>query len=450
MQEFPDDASYVELSPLTLVKWIDTSPDLQYIREAADKLQGRYENESQSLSFQTPDRKIVSERKNNLKHKLREILWPSGASLRGKTSSSQEFDQSCSTTANLMAGSTLWDAISTFPILQYGTSAYLGILSTPAAIAMSAGLMFISNWSGQSSCNRTKGKKVNARQALIFFAMLSFGKTALAGVGMDILVNTSGITKDHATMLANDQIHKSQQQLKQLRRLENPKYVEYKQSCDTLKSQLATLPRDNPLFNTFYVKAYGEYREQQAMQGMNFQQKLGNFGGSIGNIPGDCNKQRLQAEIDGRAGDQLSIKLDKWRTEKEVQPPLKFLSQNFPDVFSERFRIVNNEVVIRDGGEMVSAAWSQFFTKLFDPSRIGELGFSLFWMFISTILSGGAIFFLRNKSKSEDMKMSYSNELLLEREKFLEGYTEALEDYQAKRRRSLAERENNSQRGDKS
>jgi hypothetical protein len=439
MPEKPLDASFVELSPLTLVKWIDTSPDLQYIREAADKLQARYDSEAKEISFQTPDRKIISKRRDNLKHKLREIFWPSGASLRGNTSASQEFDQSCSTTANLMAVSTLWDAISTYPILQYGTSSYLGILATPAAIAISTLLMFGSNWSGQHSCNRTKGKKGNARGALALFAVLSFGKTALAGVGMDILVNNSGITKEYAAMLANEQIEKTQEQLNKLRKLENPKYLEYKQSCETLKSQLEPLERNNPLFTTFYVRAYGEYKEQQAMQGMSTQQKLEKFGGSISNIPGDCNKQRLQAEIDGSAGDQLSIRLDQWRTLKESQPPLQFLSQNFPEVFTDKFKVVGKEVIIRDGGQMVAAAWTQFFAKLFDPSRAGELGFSLFWMFCSVVLSGGAVFLLWGKSKSEDMKMSYSNELLLKREEFLEGYTEALEEYQARRRRSMTE-----------
>jgi len=439
MSEIPSGTSIIQLSPLTLVKWIDTSPDLQYIREAADKLQARYDSEGKEISFQTPDRKIISKRRDNLRHKLREILWPSGASLRGNTSASQEFDQSCSTTANLMAASTLWDAISTYPILQYGTSSYLGFLAAPAAIAMSAGLMFASNWSGQHSCNRTKGKKGNARGALIFFATLSFGKTALAGVGMDILVNSSGITKEYAATLANEQIEKSQEQLTKLRRFENPKYLEFKQACDESKKQLAPLKRTDPLFTTIYVRAYGEYKEQQAMQGMSTQQKLERFGGSVSNIPGECNKQRVQAEIDGSAGDQLSIRLDQWRTLKESQPPLQFLSQNFPEVFADKFKVVGNEVTIRDGGQMVSAAWTQFFSKLFNPSRSGELGFSLFWMFVSVVLSGGAVFFLWGKSKSEDMKMSYSNELLLEREKFLEDYTEALEEYQARRRSSMAQ-----------
>jgi len=253
------------------------------------------------------------------------------------------------------------------------------------------------------------------------------------------LLIVQALPKEYAALLANEQIDKTQEQLNKLRKLENPKYLEYKQSCETLKNQLKPLERDNPLFTTFYVRAYGEYKEQQAMQGMSTQQKLERFGGSISNIPGDCNKQRLQAEIDGSAGDQLSIRLDQWRTLKESQPPLQFLSQNFPDVFTDKFKVVGNEVIIRDGGQMVTAAWTQFFTKLFDPSRAGELGFSLFWMFCSVVLSGGAVFLLWGKSKSEDMKMSYSNELLLEREKFLEGYTEALEEYQARRRSSMAQ-----------
>jgi hypothetical protein len=449
MQQESKDASHVELSPLTLVKWIDTSPDLKYIREAADKIQARYDNESKEISFQTPDRRIVSNRRDNFRHRLREILWPSGVSIRGKTSASQEFDQSCSTTANLMSGSTAWDAVSTFPLLQYGVSSYLGILAAPSAISLSLLLMILSNWSGQLSCNRTKGKKATARNALLFFAFLSFGKTALAGVGMDILVNKSGITKEYAARLAEEQINKSQRQLNLLRKLENPKYLEYKQSCDALKVQLAPLERANPLFTTFYVRAYGEYKDQQAMQGMSTNDKLQRYGGSINNIPGDCNKQRIQAEIDGNAGDQLSLRLDKWRSQKEDQTSFQFLSTNFPDIFNDKFKVENDQIVIRDGGQMVSAAWTQFFAKLLEPSKVGELGFSLFWMFVSVVLSSGAVFFLWGKSKSEDMKMSYSNELLLEREKFLEGYTVTLEDYQAQRRKSIRNRLNNNSGGTK-
>jgi hypothetical protein len=438
MAETPKDSSVVELSPLTLVKWIDTSPDLRYIREAADNIQARYDSDSKDIAFQTPNRRTVSSREDSIGFRLKEFFWPSGKSLRGTTCASQEFDQSCRNTASLMAGSTLWDAVSTYPIIQYGFSSYLGILSIPSAISLSLLMMFFSNKAGQESCNRTKGKKSSARNALLVFFVLSAIKTALAGVGMDILVNSSGITKEYASQLANEQIDNSQRQLNELRKLRNPKYLEYKDSCDTLKQQMQGLKREDPLFTTLYVRAYGEYRQQLGNQSLSIKQILQKYGASISNVPGDCVKQRIQAEIDGSAADQLSLKLDKWRAEKESLPSLQFLQKYFPTMYSDKFKANGNDIVIRDGFEMVRAANTQFFSKLIDSSKIWGLGFSLFWMFISIILSVGAVFLLWGKSRSEDMKMSYSNELLLEREKFLEGYSATLDEFQSLRRNRLS------------
>lgn len=445
MAEISKDSSAVELSPLTLVKWIDTSPDLRYIREAADKIQARYDSESQEVAFQTPNRRTVSARDEGIGSRLREFFWPKGTSLRGKTCASQEFDQSCRNTASLMAGSTVWDAVSTYPIIQYGISSYLGIFSIPSAVSLSLLLMFFSNKAGQESCNRTKGKKNSASNALIVFFVISAVKTILAGVGMDILVNGTGITKEYALQLASEQVDNSQRQLDELRKLKNPKYLEYKSSCESLKQQMEGLKREDPLFTTLYVRAYGEYKQQLGNQNLSIQQILQKHGGSVSNIPGDCVKQRIQAEIDGSAADRLSLQMDKWRSEKETLPSLQFLQKHFPTIYSDKFKNQGNDIVIRDGGEMVRAASKQFFSKLGDSSKVWGLGFSLFWMFISIVLSIGAVFLLWGKSRSEDMKMSYSNELLLEREKFLEGYSVTLEEFQSTRRKRLTQQTSNNQ-----
>lgn len=429
--------SVVELSPLTLIKWIDTSPDLRYIREAADKIQARYDSDAKEISFQTPNRRIVSGAREGLAVRLREFFWPSGESLRGKTCASQEFDQSCRNTAGIMALSTVWDAVSTYPILQFGVKTYMGFLSIPSAVGLSLLLMFFSNKAGQESCNRTKGKKGSSRNALIVFLVISGIKTTLAGVGMDILVNGSGITKAYAAQLATDQIDKSQGQLNELRKLKNPKYIEYKDSCDSLRQQLQPLRREDPLYNTLHVRAYGEYRQELSNQTLSVPALLAKYGNSVANIPGDCNKQRVQAEIDGSAADALSRQLDEWRIAKETMPNLEFLQKYFPKIYSDKFTIEGGVTTIQDGGEMVRAATELFFVQLFDPKKVWALGFSLFWMFVSVILSLGAVILLWSKSRNDDMKMSYSNELLLEREKFLAGYVATLEEYQASRRATL-------------
>ena len=76
----------------------------------------------------------------------------------------------------------------------------------------------------------------------------------------------------------------------------------------------------------------------------------------------------------------------------------------------------------------------QFYSKLTDISKLPSLGFSLFGMIISIVLSGGSVLMLRSKSKSEDMQMSFSDQMLNEREDLLNGYSEKLPISQARRR----------------
>ena len=50
----------VELTPLQLIRWIDTSPDLGYLRDAADRVQGRYNSTTAQITFQRPNVDTVS------------------------------------------------------------------------------------------------------------------------------------------------------------------------------------------------------------------------------------------------------------------------------------------------------------------------------------------------------------------------------------------------------
>ena len=45
----------VEVTPLQLIRWIDTSPDLGYLREAADQVKGRFDVGTGQINFQSPD-----------------------------------------------------------------------------------------------------------------------------------------------------------------------------------------------------------------------------------------------------------------------------------------------------------------------------------------------------------------------------------------------------------
>lgn len=427
----------VELNPLQLVNWIDSRPDLYYIREAADRIQARYDSDSKEITFQSPSRRTVRSREENWRYKFKDFVFPGGRSIRGNSYASQEFDQTCTNTAGVMSLSTLWDAVSTYPIIQYGIASYLKWLSLPTALAVSALVLAASNKLGQDSCNRSKGKKLSSKFALAGFLALSAVKTLMSGVGMDILVNPTGITKGYADELARGQINSAESQLEALRRLENPKYLEFKNSCEAQKEQMKGLKTDDPLSTRLYVLAYGEYRQRLEMQKMTPEATLSKYGGSINNIPGDCNKQMIQLGLDNKAAEELSQKVATWRTEIDRMPSLQFLQKNFPDLYADNFKKDGQDIVISDGGVMVRSASTQFYNKLGDPREIWTLGFSLVWMFVSIILSVIAVFLLWSKSRLEDMKMSYSNDLLLERKKFLDGYRESLEKFQRIRREKL-------------
>ena len=435
----------VELNPMELMSWIESRPELYYIREAADRVQARYDAEKDEITFQAPSRRLVRDREANWRYRFKEFIFPGARSIRGTSCASQEFDQTCRNTAGLMSLSTLWDGVSTYPIIQYGFSTYLGAASIPGAIGISAIILAASNKSGQESCNRSKGKKISSKFALASFLALSAIKTLMSGVGMEILVNPTGITKGYAQELAKEQVLDTEKQLDALRTFKNPKYVEFKKSCDSLRDQLKGVPRTDPLWNSLYVLAYGEYKERLANQGLTPEQILKKYGGTVNNIPGDCNKQRIQLAIDSKSADQLSNRLQKWRTEIDMMPSLMFLEKNFPDLYRDNFRQDGDRVLISDGGDMVRSASLQFYQKLGDGKEIWSLGFSLVWMLVSIILSVGAVFLLWSKSKLEDMKMSYSNDILAERSKFLDGYRESLERFQQVRRERLFNSKNGGQ-----
>ena len=259
----------------------------------------------------------------------------------------------------------------------------------------------------------------------------------MSGVGMDILVNPTGITKGYANELAAEQIADADKQLRELRQMKNPKYIEYKNSCDALKEQMKGLKAEDPISTRLYVLAYGEYRQRLEMQKATPAETLRRYGGALNNVPGDCNKQFIQLSLDNKAAEELSARLDSWKNQKNNLPSLMFLEKNFPNIYQDNFTARGNDVYISDGGVMVRSATEQFFTKLRDPREIWSLGFSLVWMLVSIIFSGIAVIQLWQKSRLEDMKMSYSNDLLLERKKFLDGYRESLEKFQQVRRERL-------------
>ena len=424
----------VELTPLQLIRWIDTSPDLGYLRDAADRVQGRYDSTTGQITFQRPNVDTVVSQDKGFTKTLRYFFWPKANSIRGKSCASQEFDQSCGNTVNLMAVSTLWDAITTYPLIEFALTDFIPVFAFPAAIGLSLGLTAGSNIAGKESCNRTKGKRGSARTALFIFLGLSLLRTSFSGVGLDILINRAGITRGYAKELVGQRIDETALKIEELSTFQNPVLQDFKAACDATEAQLRDLQRGDLRWDSTFRKARGSFAQQEEMRGKTPAQVV-EMWGSVANIPGDCNRQVIQQQLDNQAADELRDKLKVYKKDQDILSPYSFLEKHFTEDFETKFvESEEGDIEIREGGELVRTAIVQFYSKLTDLSKLPGLGFSLFGMIISIVLSGGSVLMLRSKSKSEDMQMSFSDQMLNEREDLLNGYSEKLPISQARRR----------------
>ena len=372
----------VKVFPVQLTSWIEGQPDLAYLVEAANSSPALYTTGSKELKVAPQREDIVNRKYSSNTAKIREFIWPSARSMRGDCFGTKTFDETCTRAANTMAGSTLWDAVSTIPFVQFALINYLKFASLPVAFVISIGLMVLSNVAGRTGANRAKGRGAIANYGLAFFILLSLVKTLLSGVGFDILVNKDGITKEYANQVLDEQIDKKQSTLEELQALKNPKLLNLQSACQPLLDKLARINKDlqPEEHNTTWVRAFGLWEQKQSMIGMNNDALIKKFGGVSG-IPGVCNQSSAQLALDLKDADRMRENISLTRNKLGDETALNILQSDFPKVFSNEFKIVEDgNIEIKSGQEVVGQAFTQFFDKIQDPERIFGLGVSLFWM----------------------------------------------------------------------
>ena len=434
----------VKVYPIQLTSWIESQPDLAYLVEAANNTPALYKNGSKELNIAPLKEDIISKRFSNKRARVKDFFWPSARSMRGDCFGTKNFDDTCGRAANTMAGSTIWDAISTVPFVQFALVNYLKGAAFPAAVVISLLMMVISNIAGKTGANRAKGRASISTLGLAFFILLSVVKTLLSGVGFDILVNQDGITKEYSNIVLNQQIEAKEKRLKELQTLNGPKLVNLQNSCQPLQRKLNSIDKDlqPKTFETVYVQAYGTYAQKQSLIGLTDEEIIAKYG-SVSGIPGMCNKAEIQLAIDLKQADLLQEQIAGLNTKIGSSTSLNILQSEFPEILNERFKInpSTGEYEIRSGQEVVSQASQQFASKLRDPEKFTQLCISLFWMIVSILLSGMAVFFLWALSLTKEMKMSYNTSLLRDRMNLLQAYQDNLPRALQKRREHRSQEE---------
>ena len=178
-----------------LLNWIETQPELNFIREQANASMVSYDTGEKEINRRIrvyPKRNLITKR--SFFQRIWDLIWVPGRELRGTSYSDKNLDKKLAQTSSLMSFSTIWDMVCTFPVLFYLFKG-LSVLTLPAASAGSLLLLAISNAAGKYSMDRSKGTKSLATFALVIFFLLSIVKTAFSGVGLE-LISSSRRLKD--------------------------------------------------------------------------------------------------------------------------------------------------------------------------------------------------------------------------------------------------------------
>lgn len=185
-----------------LLDWIESRPELSHIRAAANSAICSYQTDATSaqdrITLNSADVRLSN--KHTLDRVL-ETIWVPGQSMRGKAYASQSSDASLNSVAKVMSLSTLWDFFTTIPVLTFPLQLSAGFLSVPIAGGLSFLLLWASNITGENATNRSPGHKSKASASLIAFLLLSGAKTAVSGVGTDLVIGIRGIQQEFASKL---------------------------------------------------------------------------------------------------------------------------------------------------------------------------------------------------------------------------------------------------------
>ena len=250
-----------------IIQWIESQPELDYLRITANKTLCEYRLDEVELT----DRITVNTREDlalgreTFLQKIINTVWVPGEKLRGKQVASKELDNSLSTTSKLMSVSTIWDFVCTLPIFIYVLSPLAKGVSGPAGFIFGFIILWASNITGENSTNRTSNNTTKATASLIAFLILSLAKTAVSGVGIDMIISKGRIIEDFASEKILEKADKEQTISSSAFSNVAPdpavssQYLLAQKRCEQLNQQMSNLDRskrrDRKLFKELYFDA---------------------------------------------------------------------------------------------------------------------------------------------------------------------------------------------------
>ena len=433
-----------EFNKKELLNWIETQPELDYIRKQANATKVDYRLDETEINRRIrPNPRTELPETKNLIVKIKDAFWVPGSNLRGTSYASKEHDKYLDQTAKVMSLSTIWDFVCTYPIFLYALKGFKGLALAPLPVAtvLSLFILWVSNVVGENSTNRSKGRSGRANLSLIVFLILSAAKTAVSGVGLDMMLSENRIMQEKAGDILQDKGFQTNLVKSQV--FEDDSFSEQlkgaTEQCDTLTLQQEKLNLEKGsnrrIFNNLDSQ---KYLKPSNFKALSSEELLSDYSNQIG----PCYKKELIENIQAQERRSINQNLVGMNISKATTDNLAalyltskgdyynsfygypldgFNVQEFKAKFDENFNLnivegCDNEkcegpVRWVNGSDAIAASFTQFFRKLGDPSQIYSLSLSLFGFIVSIVLSGAAVSFLYLASKNKETRASYSNQL---------------------------------------
>jgi hypothetical protein len=433
-----------EFNKKELLNWIETQPELDYIRKQANATKVDYRLDETEINRRIrPNPRTELPETKNLIVKIKDAFWVPGSNLRGTSYASKEHDKYLDQTAKVMSLSTIWDFVCTYPIFLYALKGFKGLALAPLPVAtvLSLFILWVSNVVGENSTNRSKGRTGRANLSLIVFLILSAAKTAVSGVGLDMMLSENRIMQEKAGDILRDKGFQTNLVKNQV--FEDDSFSEQlkgaTEQCDTLTLQQEKLNLEKGsnrrIFNNLDSQ---KYLKPSNFKALSSEELLSDYSNQIG----PCYKKELIESIQAQERRSINQNLVGMNISKATTDNLAalyltskgdyynsfygypldgFNVQEFKAKFDENFNLnivegCDNEkcegpVRWVNGSDAIAASFTQFFKKLGDTSQIYSLSLSLFGFIVSIVLSGAAVSFLYLASKNRETRASYSNQL---------------------------------------
>lgn len=410
-----------------LLNWLEQDPSLAKLRAMAAGVVCEYKPGEASPEARircNPPKELEANQKGPLRW-IWNTVWVPGRSMRGVAYGTPELDKSLNSVAKLMCISTLWDFVCTIPLFQFSL-APLAAGALPGATLLSFVLLLASNVAGETATDRRPGHAAKASWSLAAFVLLCTAKTLFSGVGVDLMIGSQAVASNYAASLSKEKLAKDKAELK---RLEGGDAVfqQTKRECADLQNEMRGLDRsaNEKQYISLFVRAFGSNAATVADRGLTNAQMLERYG-SAGKIPGVCRQEKVLQELNAEKAKPLSAAIEQKSQAIASLPPLAYLEQKEPALYAEHFRKASGgKLEWVNGTEAVAEATDQFYSNLLS-GRLSPIGFSLFMLSISVILTGSASVMIYLVGRNPEVQASFTGELERFRDKCLDQYQRLL------------------------